>query len=362
MGRVKVITKRFIRRKWRKMNFADTFKHVLNGEVSLNHRKMECLKDSYKSSIWKLEIKSGQTSMPVILKISKQLRKSRPESTVEKNIYRRARKVLQPFMPKIYLTKRNVNGHDLWVFMEYIEAVKGRVHYNPDHFDKIIPALAKLHAATMNEKFEQHEKIFADWLPRFDSPRMLTERIETNKLTLHYLDEAMKKPKLKAIVQPYYSRLRELLKKGPGYFPEVSKAGLSIIHGDLHTANMACHNLKERKWQVKFIDWEGAKFAPCWFDLVNLVGVFLAYRREWADKEEAITRRAVRLYADEMKKNGVEFKTEPLTLYRMAFLKRILERGMYLQLKWAVTGKKEAKLLKIYLKKIEILGKQVGLI
>ncbi|MCQ6559701.1 aminoglycoside phosphotransferase family protein [Paenibacillus mendelii] len=361
MSRLKEINPRLIRRKWRKMQFADAFKPILNGTVTLNHRNMKCLKDSYKSSIWKLEIKSGHTSMPVILKISKQLRKPRPESTVEKNIYRRARKVLQPFMPRIYLTKRNINGRDLWVFMEYVEPVKGQVEYNPDHFDRIIPTLARLHAATMNEKFLRHKEMFAGWLPRFDSEEMLAERVRLNKATLQHLDEAMHIPKLKAIVQPYYSLLRNILNKGPGYFPEVSQAGLSIVHGDLHTANMACDNVKELVWDVKFIDWEGAKFAPCWFDLVNLIGVFLAYRREWKDEEEEITKRCVQLYADEMRKNGVVFKTDPMKLYQMAYLKRVLERGLYLQLNWAVTGKKEAKLLRVYLEKIRVLEKKIGL-
>ncbi|UVI28648.1 phosphotransferase [Paenibacillus spongiae] len=361
MGRAREITQRFIRRKWRKMQFADAFKPIFDGEITLNHRNMKCLKDTYKSSIWKLEIKAGHKSLPVVLKISKQLRRSRPESTVERNIYRKARKLLQPFMPQIYLTKRNVNGHDLWVFMEYIEPVRGQIEYNPDHFKKIIPTLAKLHAATRNEKFMRHEKTFADWLPRYDSKSMHAERVQMNKSTLHYLDEAMKKPNLKAILEPYYTLLKKVLKDGPEYLPEVVEAGLSIVHGDLHTANMACHDVKEKPWQVKFIDWEGAKFAPCWYDLVYLIGVFLAYRREWKDEEEAITRRSVSLYAAEMRKHGVVFKTDPMKLYQMAYLKRILERGLYLQLSWAVTGQKEAKLLKVYLEKVKVLGKQFGL-
>lgn len=363
MGRRKVINRRLIRRSWRKLHLAESLALCFNEAVSLNRRKMKCLKDSYKSSIWKLELKleASQRRFPIILKISKQLRKKRPESIIEKKIARKARKVLQPFMPKIYLTKKNVNGHDLWVFMEYIEAIQGRVRYQPDHFAKIIPVLAKLHAATMNERFFQHERIFAGWLPRFDSAEMKRERIRLNKKTVHYLNKAMKISSLRSLLQPYDALLRRLLAKGPEYFPEVSREGLSIIHGDLNTANIVCHNVKKKKWEVKFIDWEGAKFAPCWFDLVNLIGIFLAYRREWADQEEEITRRSVKLYADEMKTHGVVFHTDPQKLYQMAYLKRILERSLYLQLNWAVTGKKEAKLLPVLLEKIKTLGKKLDL-
>lgn len=361
MSRTREINRRFIRRQWRKLNFAEKFQPFFDGEISLNKRKIRCLKDSYKSSIWKLEIQAGQKTFPLILKISKQLRHERPESTVERNISRKAKKVLQPFMPKIYLTKKNINGHDLWVFMEYIESVNGRLQYSPDHFAKIIPALAKLHAATINERFKPYEELFAGWLPRYNSREMMKERIETNNQTVYYLKQAMKIPNLRELLHPHYRRLLKLLAKGPGYFPEVGQSGMCIIHGDLHTNNMVCHNLRAKDWGIQFIDWEGAKLAPCWYDLVSLIGIFLAYRREWADQEETITRRSIRLYAKEMEKNGVVFNSDPLLLYQKAYLKRILEKSLYLQLNWAVTGKKEAKLLPVYLEKIKVLSEKTGL-
>lgn len=361
MNRTSRIDKRLIRRTWRKMKFSESFQFLSKKGVTLNHQKMECLKDSYKSSIWKLQIEADKQNIPVILKISKQLKEARPESTVEKNIYSKASTVLQPFMPKVYLTQRNISGRDLWVFMEYIEPLKGRVQYNPEHFDKVIPTLAKLHASTMNKRFIQQEQLFEGWLPRFDSKEARGERVRLKEATLYYLDEAMKQKDLNLIIKPYYPLLQALLKKGPGYFPEMKRAGCSIIHGDLHTANIVCRNVDENIWDIKFIDWEGAKYAPCWFDLVNLIGVFLAYRKEWTDQEEEITHRCVHLYADEMRKHGVVFKLDPLKLYEMAFLKKLLEKSLYLQLNWAVTGKKEAKLLPSYLEKIKVLGKKLEL-
>ena len=76
---------------------------------------------------------------------------------------------------------------------------------------------------------------------------------------------------------------------------------------------------------------------------------------KWKDEEEEITGRCVHLYAKEMSNNGVVFTIDPMRLYRMAYLKRMLERSLYLQLSWAVTGKKEAKLLQVYVRKIEAL-------
>jgi len=361
MSRVKEITARFIRRQWRSLHCADKFKPIFDGEVSLNRRRIECLKDSYKSSIWQLEIIVNGKKTPIILKVFKHTRKPRPESTVEKNIYRKARKVLQPFMPEIYMTKKNVNGRELWVFMQYIEKIQGQVRFHPKYFNKIIPTLAKLHASTMNKSLTPYWANFKDWLPHYDSDEKLKERKEWNEKTIYYLDQALKIPKYRTIIEPYSALLHRVLKKGPEYFPEVRQAGCSIVHSDLQLSNMACNNVKEQPWNIKFIDWEGGRIAPCWYDMVSLIGVYMAYKREWSKEEQLITKRCVQLYDREMKKNGVSFSLDPMKLYRMAYLQRILQRGLYLQLSWAVTGRKEAKLLQVYLEKTKALSKELGL-
>ena len=171
MSRSEEITKRFIRRRWRSLQCAKKFKKFWNKEVVLNHHRMECLKDTYKSCIWKLEIEVDNKRIPIILKVFKPLSKPRAESTIEKNMYRKASKVLQPFIPIIYMTKKNVNGRDLWVFMEYVEKIQGRIQFHPRQFEKIIPTLAKLHASTMSESFTPHKKLFTNWLPSYDSRR-----------------------------------------------------------------------------------------------------------------------------------------------------------------------------------------------
>jgi thiamine kinase-like enzyme len=357
MSRSKTIDQRLIRHKWVSLQCADKLKPILKGEVTLNHSKIECMKDSYKSCIWKLEINIDKQELPIILKVFKPLRRVRAESVVEKNLYRKARKLLQPFIPVIYMTKKNVNGHDLWVFMEYIEKLHGQIQFHPKYFEKIIPTLAKLHALTMSQAIIPYQKIFGQWLPRYHSKAMIEQRTEWKDQTLYYLNEAVKLPPYKDIVEPYSTLLIRLLRKGPEYFPEVQQAGCCLVHSDLQLTNMVCHNIKRRSWDIKFIDWEGGKIAPCWYDVVSLIGVYLAYKQDWKDQEEAITKRCVYLYANEMNNNGVTFGTDPMKLYQMAYLQRILQRGIYLQLKWAVTGRKEPKLLKVYLDKINDLSK-----
>ncbi len=367
MSRGKRVDKKFIRRRWRSLSCSEKLKSSFNSgegvteEVVLNHRQMTCLKDSYKSSVWKLEIIVNGKKQPIILKIFKHTRKPRLESTVEKNMYRKGKRVLQPFMPDIYATKRNVNGHDLWVFMEHIPKIQGQLQFHPRYFERIIPTLAKLHATTMSKSFDQRGSLFASWLPRYDSKEMVKERMEWREKTLFYLDQALKLPKYRVVVEPYSLLLRRLLQKGPEYFPEVLQAGCSIVHSDLQLSNMACHNVNRKHWDIKFIDWEGGKFAPCWYDMVNMIGVFMAYRREWRNVEDVITERCVKLYAREMEKNGVTFQLDPVKLYQMTYLQRMLQRGLYLQLSWAVTGRKEAKLLKVYLEKTKILSRSLGL-
>ncbi|MFS0723262.1 aminoglycoside phosphotransferase family protein [Paenibacillus sp. 1P07SE] len=356
------VTEAMIRKYWDRLEAGDVWKERHGKSAVLSDNKMTCIKDSYKSSIWKLTLISENKPVVLILKVHKPLRRKRPESTVEKNIYRRARKVMQPFMPYIYASKRNVLHHgDLWTVMEYVQPVEGQLVYTPKHFASILPMLARMHAATYGNRLAPHVAKFGDWMPRYDSAAMREQREQTRRDTLHYLREAMKKPNVKQIVAPYERMLRHLLEKGPDYCPEVTRRGLSVIHGDLHTANMASNHIGKADWQLKLIDWEGAKIAPCWYDVVYLIGVFLAYRREWKNEEEQITKSAVQLYAQEMEKHGVVFHRPPLVLYRMAYLQRVLERGIYLQLSWAVTGKKDAKLLAVYLEKIRVLSKLLKL-
>ncbi|MFD2612372.1 phosphotransferase [Paenibacillus gansuensis] len=355
------ITEKLIRRKWRKLGLSADF-HGFGGDVALAGTRMQCLKDSYKTSIWRLKIRAGNTKHTVILKVFKSYsRKKRPGNITELNMYRKARPLLKGAMPKIYSTHRKVNGDDRWVFMEYIRQLEGNIDYTPEQFSRIIPALAKMHARTYEDKFNKQLDTFVPWLPRYNSRTMGRNRKELQKSTLLYLDEAMKRPDLREVLSPSYKKLRRILRKGPDYFPEVVEAGQSIIHCDLSARNIGCNNVKDAVWDIKLLDWESAKYAPCWFDVIHLAGIYLGYRQEYAKQEEAIIRKCALHYAKEMKKHGITFKTDPVKLYKMAYLQLILERFLYHQLSWEIHGRKEGKLLRYFLRKIEEWGPELGL-
>ncbi|GGF98789.1 phosphotransferase [Paenibacillus abyssi] len=345
--------------RWREFRAAEAFAEHFGHPVKLNDGQMDCLKETVKSAVWKLEISTVHQTYPVILKIFKAPIES--HSLVELNMYRKANVILADLMPSIYFINEEIDGGDVWVFMEYVPQLKGQLIFTPDHFDKIIPSLARMHAQTHNNRFYEHWEVFADWLPFYHSESVALERQKTNKETLEYLDKAMHRPELKERLDSNYSMLQKVLRRGPHYFPELNQAGQSITHNDLQTPNIGCANVAEDSWNIKFIDWEGAKFAPCWFDMFNLAGVFFAYRKDWRSDEEAVIHRCSHLYAAEMNKYGIEFQGDPVRLYKMAYLQRVLERSLYLQLHWATEGHKQAFLLEGYLEKIKGWGKELGL-
>lgn len=345
---------------WREAQCAEKFAGHFGNPVILDDLKMECMKETVKSTIWKLEITANEQRFPIILKIFKAPIAN--QDLIELNMYRRASSILSDLMPSIYSIEEGINGGDSWVFMEFVPQLKGQVIFTPDHFDKIIPALAKLHAQTHNDRFQLHADKFADWLPQYHSEASTKERMKINKETLEYLDKAMSRPELKVRLEPSYKILQGILVKGPLFFPELIQAGNSIIHNDLQTPNIGCSNVGEAIWNIKFIDWEGARFAPCWFDMFNLLGVFFAYRKDWRNEEEAVIQRCAHLYADEMGKHGIAFQEDPVRLYKMSYLQRVLEKSLYLQLHWATEGHKQPFLLEGYLEKIKGWGKELGLI
>ncbi|MEX2415491.1 MAG: phosphotransferase [Paenibacillaceae bacterium] len=345
--------------KWRELYCADKLAEHYGQPVVLNDHHMECLKETIKSAIWKLEITVNQQAYPLILKIFKA--PIIEQSLIELNMYRKASGILSGLMPNIYMVHERLNGNDVWVFMEFVPQLKGQIIFTPDQFDNIIPALAEFHARTYNDRFYAQWDVFSDWLPLYHSESETLGRQRTNKKALAYLDQAMSRPELKVRLDSSYSRLQSVLQKGPEYFPELVQAGKSIIHSDLQTPNIGCSNVGESNWNIKFLDWEGARFAPCWFDLFNLIGVFFAYRKDWRKDEEAVIVRCAHLYAAEMAKYGIEFHEDPIRLYKMAYLQRVLERSLYLQLEWAIEGNKQAFLLEGYLEKINVWGKELGL-
>lgn len=344
------LDERRLGRKWRKLHLSGAMGRVFKDKVRLNRRNRVCLKDSFKSSIWSLELEGAKKTYPIILKIFKSLK--RQESAIELHMYRKAGVVLRGLMPDIYHIERKVDGGNWWVCMERGTPVKGQLTFTPRHFLRIVPALAELHARTYNHRFDRYRQDFADWLPMYMSGQARKERKETNLKTSALIEEAMRIPRLKELIKPVYAKLQRIMNKGPVHFPEVVEAGQSIVHSDLQTANMCCSNIGDNVWDIRFIDWEGARYAPCWFDMVNMIGIFFAYRADWRPHEESLTAACARLYSREMERRGIVFRHDPVKLYRMAYLQRILEKSLYLQLQWEIHGIKKGVLLPGFLQKI----------
>lgn len=246
--------------------------------------------------------------------------------------------------------------------MEHGRPIKGQLTFTPNHFLQIIPSLAELHSRTYNDRYKANKSLFSGWLPHYLSDPLKQERMQTNEATKELLEQAMRIDRLKEIIHPSYAKIKKMLDRGPLVFQELVEAGQCVVHSDLQTANMFCDNIRKKSWEIRFIDWEGAKYAPCWFDMINMVGIFFAYRKDWRPHENTIVRRCVELYANEMKKRGIVFQSDPYKLYKMAYLQRIIEKSLYLQLNWEIYGIKKAVLLPVFLNKINQYGDELKLV
>ena len=347
-------------RQWRHFNWNDELKKVLGQNVELVERQIECLKNSReKTSIWKLMITDGVETIPIVLKIYKPPLKE--NHAVELNMYQKANKVLHEFMPQVYWVEPNVNAGESWMFIEYVKPLRGQIKLVPKHFDNIIPTVAKFHAATFDNRILQHGDIFDSWLPNYNSKSMATDRSKHIEKTKEYLDLAMKDPTLRGLVEPSYNAIQHILQKGPIFFPEMMESGQSLIHGDLHFHNISCQNASENQdWKIRLVDWESAKYAPGWFDLVVLVEILIDFRKDWHNDADDIRKHCTRLYTEEMKKHGITFQTDTLQLLKMTYLQRTLEKRLLNHLRRVLRGEKSI-LLERYLEKTTAWGKELGL-
>jgi thiamine kinase-like enzyme len=329
-------------------------------KVQLLEDKIDCLKNSReRSSIWKVFVTDGVEQIPVIIKIFKLPLKD--NHLLEIGMYQNGTALFQEFMPRLYLFEKKVNGEEAWLFTECLDPLRGQIKITPEHLEQIIPTVAKFHALTFENRFTQNSQLFDPSLPTFDSVLKVKEREQGIKKAKKYLDLAMKDPNVKELNLPRYNLIKSILEKGPIFFPELWESGQCLIHGDLHIHNICCKNATDEKdWQIYLIDWESAKYYPCWYDLVVLVELLIDFRSDWQKREEEIRRRCVNLYTKEMQKYGVTFNEDPLNLLKKAYLQRTLEKKLAGHLNKVVNGEK-SPLLKRYLEKIEVWGKELGL-
>ena len=347
-------------KQWKKFGWQKKTKEIFGKKMKLVETQIECLKNSReKTSIWKLYISDQVESIPIVLKIYKT--PLNENHIVELNMYEKGSQILKEFMPRVYWLERNVNNEEIWMFIEYIEPLRGQIKLKPEHYNFIIPTVAKFHAQTFEHRFSQHTDIFEPWLPNYHLDSMAMERKMHIEKTLEYLDLAMKDSKLNELIAPCYDILQQIYKKGPNFFPQVFENGNSLIHGDMHIHNISCHNaMQDQNWQIKLIDWESAKYSPVWFDLVVLIEILIDFRGDWHKDAEEIRKHCMKLYQDEMKKYGITFHIDPLQLLKMAYLQRTLEKRLLNHIRRVLRGEKSI-LLPRYLEKIIVWGKELDL-
>lgn len=347
-------------KQWKQYGWENKFEDNLGKHVELMETHIKCLKDSReKTSIWQLMITNHIETIPIVLKIYKPPLSD--NHMIEINMYLRGINVLQEFMPRVYWIERNVNKGEIWMFIEYVEPLRGQIKLAPKHYDSIIPTVAKFHAQTFEKRLIEHSDIFDSWLPTYHLNSMGLERQKHIEKTKEYLDLAMQDSNLKELVSPSYHIVQQILKKGPIFFPEILENGQSLIHGDLHIHNISCHQVSNNTdWQIRLVDWESAKYAPVWFDIVVLVEILIDFRTDWHQDSDEIRKHCVNLYVEEMNKYGITFQTDPLQLLKMTYLQRTLEKRLLNHLRRVFRGEKSV-LLSRYLEKINIWGKELGL-
>lgn len=341
-----------IRDKLSDREFMTKLNQVFTAPITPITSSLICLKHTKRSSIWSVTFEQEKAQKAMIIKIY--LTPQTNRNQIELAMLTKAESDVKQYMAEVYFVDSSAD--EVWVFMEYVQQLRGQIKTSPKLFDDIIPTIAKLHAETLETKVKTIPAI-----PRFDSKPFVEERTRSLINTQKALKKALKHPKLKRLVKPHYSMMQTILSMGPNYFPELLAAPFSLIHGDLHFQNICCHDVERYpNWTIRFIDWETAKIAPGWFDMVVLVEVLLDFRKDWHNREEEIRTRCVELYVREMEKYGVNFSTDPMKLYKMAYLQRTIEKGIYTHLQRELAGR-EGKLLQRYLEKVAYWGKELQL-
>ncbi|MGG1678046.1 phosphotransferase [Neobacillus sp. NRS-1170] len=345
---------------WPRFGWDKELSKALGKPVKLAKDQIENLKNSReKTSIWKLVMTDGRESIPIVLKIFKKPLKDKHILEIE--MYSKAFHVFNEIMPKLYWLE-NVNNKEIWMFTEFIQPLRGQIKLAPQHLERIIPLVAEFHAKTFEKRFQKHSHLFGSSLPHFDSDQKSKKNVELIEKTREYLDLAMKDKNLKELVKPKYRAIQKILNKGPVFFPEIFETGQCLIHGDLHVHNICIKNgCDSEDWDLRLIDWESIKYGPCWYDLVVLVELLVDFRSDWQKREEEIRNRCVQVYVQEMKKHGIIFQEEPLKLLKKAYLQRTLEKKLANHLRRSLDGQKSA-LLKRYLEKVVVWGKELGLL
>ncbi|WP_158587575.1 hypothetical protein [Neobacillus notoginsengisoli] len=322
-----------------------------------------CLKDTKKSSIWKLSIRKEDTSFPLILKILPSL--DMLLNKVELHMYQHPPSELTSFFPGIFHIEPNVSDGETWILVQYVSPVRFEWKMSPAIFERIIPVISLLHAKTHEQVYTIKEQSISEVIPIYKSKEGLTKRKRLVKGTRSYLEQAIESGDLQQSEKSIYKRIINLLSSGPVTFPELETAGHSIIHGDLHMRNIClAKNPAGNREKLLFIDWESTEYTSGWFDLGHLVGVLIEFRPDWQKEEADILKKCITLYTSELKKHGIVLTENPIKLYKMAYVQRILDRWLHYQLRTVILKNSPHSadiLIPRYLDKLDRWGKELHL-
>ena len=346
--------RRHIRDRWRAWRVARSVAAEHGDHIGAEPARIELVHRNERHSLWRLHLPvPGGPDRPVMLKILGPSRRNQ----VERDIYGKARHVLAPVMPRIYAHRRE-RGRT-WIFQEHVLPVTGRFPFAPETFARVIPIVARLHAATFRTGAAAAPKPFHPWLPTYAGGTYAKHGPYAR--TRLYLDRAARRPHLARLLRPHRRALDHLLAQGPGQFAELARTGWSVIHGDLHMHNVCCNDLQAETWDVRFIDWESARFAPVWFDLIVLVELLIDFRNDWWPRQAEIRHQALAAYVHAMERHRIRIPGDHRRLYRLAYLQRTIETGLSTQLRRALSGR-EHPLLGPYLHKLSRWSRELGLL
>jgi thiamine kinase-like enzyme len=339
------ITETQILQIWKEWGIEYTIPVKLKEPLQKHH--LSVIKNTNTRFIMKIDAPSVNGTYPLIVKVNK----GSPFSTRQKEwlLYKNLKDTkIKKFFPDIY-EARLCNEDEVWTFMECLNVFENERNLTVDQLFRIVTRLAELHAATF-----EHQPV-AEKISGVISGFQSEERTQKLGLMNDHIKQAMEDGFLNRMIGKYCPKLYDLAELDLD-FPEVIASGRCLNHGDLHIGNI-CYDSDN---SVKFIDFSGATFSPCWLDIVKLIEFMMDHHPEWGNQNQ-IRKKAIRVYIQTMKKKGVTFNHNCNRLYRMAYLMIVFENELRRHLKAVLNGETRYIFPKI-LKKISRFSKELQLL
>ncbi|MGV3487696.1 MAG: oxidoreductase family protein [Tuberibacillus sp.] len=279
----------------------------------LQENDISVIKDASQRSIWRIQVPTDKGPFPVILKFCSGAERKLREPILYEGL--KDTPVYQ-FFPEMYIVREGREGHGTLMFMECLKVASKMPNITPEHLSKIAPVLAQLHAFTFENRpiSKKIQLMIPQYLNKTRNRKL--KDIQVN------LERAREYPKLHKIIMDTYPEIYELAKLNFD-FPQIIESGCCLTHGDLTLNNIGYEGDIDGESKIKFIDYGGAVYAPCWLDVVKLIESPLDHHSSW--DADALRRQVLMHYVREMENQGISFQNDPEDLYKYAFLMRVFE-------------------------------------